>query len=125
MSEALIGLNRVQINKQKLLEKLKQNREKHKVEYEEALSGWKQDVIAEMEKNLVLAKANEFHLHIHLEKPTDHSEDYDHVISLLSASEDEIVIISASEFRQYHEDQWRWRGGHEEAVMNYSKAHLR
>jgi hypothetical protein len=126
MESAQLGLDKVRINKSKLLEKLQQNLEKHKAEFEDALAGWKREVVEEMSKNLALAtKGEEFRLHVHLEKPHDHSEDYKHVISLLTASEDDIVVISAGEFRQYHDDQWRWKDSHTESVMNYSAKRLR
>lgn len=121
ISDAQLGLDKVRINKNKLLEKLRENLEKHQAEFKKSLAGWKLEVIEAMTKNLQLAKDDsEFNLNINLDRPYDHSEDYKHVISLLSASEDDIVVISANEFRQYHDDQWRWKGSHTEALMNYS-----
>jgi hypothetical protein len=121
ISDAQLGLDKVRINKNKLLEKLRENLEKHQSEFKKSLAGWKIEAIEAMTKNLQLAKDDsEFNLSIHLDRPHDHSEDYRHVISLLSASEDDIVVISANEFRQYHDDQWRWKGSHTEALMNYS-----
>lgn len=120
---AQLGLDKVRINKDKLVAKLKENRSKHKEEFIAALQGWKTIVLVTLKKNLTLAeKDEEWHLSVSEEKPQDHTKDYDHVISLLEASVDDIVVISAQEFRQYHDDEWRWKGVHTEAFSNYSGA---
>lgn len=119
--ELQLGLSRVRVQKDALLKQLKENLEKHKVEFASALKGWKIEVIEEMERNFVAARGGKgFELHIEAEKPHDHSEDYDHVISLLTASMDDVIILSADEFRQYHDDQWHWKGRHRGLVDTYS-----
>lgn len=119
--DAQLGLDKVRVKKDDLLKKLKENRSKHKEEHIEALKGWKEQVLFKMNENLDLAKNDEkWNLHINEEKPQDHTGDYDHVISLLEASIDDVVVITATEFRQYHDDQWRWKHDHMESVLNYT-----
>jgi len=118
---AQLGLDKVRLRKDALLEKLRSNLEKHRTEYTEALEGWKTAVIAEMEHNLDLARsAAEYKLHVRLERPEDYSADYAQVINLLEASVDEIIILRTVEFQQYHENNWAWSARHQDAVSNYS-----
>lgn len=116
-----LGLDKVRVKKEKLLSKLRENLEKHQSEFKEAREAWRGEVILEMKKNLAQAQdGGEIERFIHLDEPIDHSDDYRHVISLLEASEDEILVINSAEFRQYYEDQWRWTEQHKNAIQTYS-----
>ena len=120
--DAQLGLDKVRLDKDPLVERLKKNRDKHQEEYAEIVDGWKGEVILKMKKYLKQAQEeNRFRLVIGLDKPVNHTEDYDHIIRMLEASVDDVIILTSREFRQYHEDEWHWKGEHQLAVQNFSK----
>lgn len=119
--ELQLGLDKVRVNKTVLIDRLHQNLESHQKEYTDAHAQWKKACIAKMEENLTEAKeTGELNLYVSLSEPENHSEDYRRIISLLSASIDETLVISAREFRQYHDDEWGWTEQHKMSLDTYS-----
>ena len=124
MEHAQLGLDKVRVKKEHLLSALVRNLEKHQKEFKETHEAWKKDAIEKMEENLSAARDGEdVVLYIQLEEPVDHTGEYEHVISLLRASIDDVIVLSSHEFRQYHDDQWDWSGHHRTAMANYSGKH--
>lgn len=101
----------VKINTKKLLEVIKANRETHIKEYDTAVVEYRKDAIAELAANLKQAKSGgEIIHHISIVQPQNYSETYNTAIRMLELSEDEVTELSMSEFQQYVEDNWHWKG---------------
>lgn len=101
----------VKLNAVKLLEVLKQNRESHVAEYTSAMEEYRKDAIAALKKNLKDAQnGGDIVLYASLVAPQNFTASYDTVIKMLEMSSDEIVELTISEFQQYVEDNWQWKG---------------
>jgi hypothetical protein len=106
----LRGLETVRVSKTKLLEKVKANREEHRATFEEAIAGWRDEIVRRVEEILRDAKAGrDVPLHIGVVRPEDHTSDYDSVISLLEMSEDDELELTYQQFNQYANDNWGWQ----------------
>lgn len=109
--------------RQDVIEKLKENREKHKTTYEEADANYRQVVV-----DALRARADDIEgggkivLYFDLPKPEDHTEDYDEAISMLEWAQGETVELSQAEFRMYVLDKWRWEQSFAANTMSYSNA---
>lgn len=104
------GLNVIEVNKDSLIKKLEENREKHKKDYEVSLAGWKEEVKEALEKALANIKdGEEPQTHFHLPKPQDHSEEYDEVIEFLKFANNATFTLTREEHRQYALDKWGWK----------------
>lgn len=116
------GLQEVRVTKSSLITKLRENREEHRAIFEEALSGWKEKVTKALEDAYQDALAGkEFRVHFGLERPEDHTEDYDQAITMLEMSLDEELVLTYSEFRQYVMDEWGWHHAFAASTMAYSE----
>jgi hypothetical protein len=103
-----------------LLNVLKENREKHVKEYEEAVIGFKQALIKELKKKLTKAKKlEEVILNFETIKPHSYKNSYDLMISKLEATSDTVVSLTDSEFQQYYLDQWSWKNSFETTTKMY------
>lgn len=97
--------------KAKVLEKLKENAEIHKKEFKELLTKNTEHVKAEILKVAQsegypdLSKVNE----AIRAKPTDHSRDYERMISILQMTTQDEIELTGSEFERYIEDEWDWK----------------
>ena len=113
---AQLGLDKVRLEKKALLEKMQQNLETHVKEYKEAHAGWRRVVIIKMAANLEKAQAGgKVVVGVWEPKePENHAREYERTISLLKASIDDTVVITAQEFRWYSDDEWSWKGQHVE-----------
>lgn len=112
----------VKIYTSKLLETLKNNREKHIADYKEAMKGFREDAIAAMEKNLALAKDGKgINLYINnVVLPTSYEDSYNTIIKMLEFSTDTTVELTMQEFSQYVEDKWAWKQTFAETAAFYN-----
>lgn len=93
-----------------LLEKLQENRAKHRGIFERAQVGYREKVIEVLDKMLADARANKrIVTAIELPEPVDRTSDYDQAILMLSMTTDEEIELDARTFQQLVMDQWDWK----------------
>jgi len=100
----------VRVKKNELLEKVQDNRAKHRAIFEKALKGYRVAVIAELEIMLNEAKkGRRIKRAVELIEPVDQTREYDRVIRMLEMSTDDVIELSQQEFTQYVMDDWAWK----------------
>lgn len=100
----------VKIDREELLDILQKNREQHVKDYNEALVGYREDAIKELNANLAEAMAGkEIKHHISVIRPTSYEDSYNTVIRMLELSIDSSIELTMQEFQQYVEDKWSWK----------------
>jgi hypothetical protein len=91
------------------LEKLKENRNKHKADYDEAVANYrvaaKEALRAVVKK---IDKGEDFNLSFQLPEPREFLSEYDRAIGMLEMSVDELVELEEHEFDQLVNDSWPW-----------------
>jgi len=103
-------MQEVVIEKSKLLEKIKENREKHRATFEEALEGWKNRVIEELQNAVQEAKDGcKFDTYFNLPQPEDHTPEYDAVIEQIEWNEEEKIVLDFLQFNMFVRDDWGWK----------------
>lgn len=119
------NMNTVRVSVPKLVQTMKENRDAHQKQYEEALEGWQEDVITALTENLAAAKADgedlEQYLSVSLPKPRNYTETYDQVIQMLEFGLAEEVELSSQEFSQYVMDNWNWKAQFTHSHSMYNK----
>lgn len=104
------SMSEVRLKKSQVLDALRDNREDHRRRFEEAMEGYKEQAVRTLEKHIEQIKANDpERVTLNLPLPEDHTDDYDHAISMLEWSQDDEVILNRYEFRTYIEDDWDWK----------------
>lgn len=127
----------IEVNRAKLVETLKSNREKHVKEYKEALEGYKtlaleklqkgyEDAKVKLEKNLIRGRESlqEFNpdnpentsdyltlvdaIQITLKVPQNYSDEYDAAIDMANWDVRETLELSHAEFTCFVRDEWDW-----------------
>lgn len=103
-------MEEINVQKSRLLQVLKENRDHHREEFEKALDGWKVTVLEEVEKLYAEAKAGRVkQAFLNLPRPEDHTKDYERYIQMLEMDIDPNVHLDESEFRMYVQDDFGWR----------------
>jgi hypothetical protein len=93
-----------------LLVTLSQNREAHKKIFEEALGGYKKEMIRLLCKMLKdVRKGKRVHHMINLPIPQNMTDQYDTVMKMLEMGTQDEVKLSSSDFRCFVEDKWDWK----------------
>lgn len=116
------SMKSVNVRRDALLAKLKENREKHVADYEKSLIGYRIEVLKVLEKALEKAKGGEYdndNLYVMEHMPENHTSEYDQVIAMMEMSVDEIITLEASEVQQYVLDQWHWKANFAATTTKY------
>jgi len=113
-------MRKVTIKQDALLEILRENRDTHKTDYEDARKGYLETCAETLERYLAEFKAGERDtLHWSEIPPTSQVKDYDRVIRMLELSVDNEIELTSDEFANYVQDDWHWKGGWELTNSNY------
>src|SRR2546423_839929 len=103
-------MERIEVEKEKILKVVQKNRDQHRKQYEKALEGFRKKVIANFESRLKQAKeGGKIQLHIGLVEPRDHTDDYDRVLEMLKFEVNDTVELSEYEFANFVQDDWGWK----------------
>lgn len=126
----MITLNsqQVTIDRLVLLEALRTNLEKHKLDYAQAVENYRVALIEDL--NTALAQAsnpsqNLTEISVTFKHPTSHEDQYVEMIEMFEMSTQDEVTLDGPAFRSYIKDQWSWKSGFEFLNSTYaSKAGL-
>ncbi len=117
------GLTEVLLNKERLLETVRENLATHREKFEEAMDGYKLKAIGLLSEHIQRIRDNAPEkVFIQLPMPEDHSRDYERVIEMLEWSQDDTLELDESEFATYVLDQWGWQEGFAQTYAMYSKS---
>lgn len=106
----------VNVSRLVLLEKLRENLELHRAEYQEALVEYH----ARLEEDLKLALKKVKNtdaadveslkgFRFHVQFPQNHEQDYLDVIEMLELSVDENINLDSESFKAYIKNEWNWQ----------------
>ncbi len=114
-------MNDITVEKTKLIEALRKNREAHRKIFLEAQDGYRAAAIAEFEKRLrAMRDGKKFSVTVHLVAPMDQTKDYDRAIAMLEMSENAMIELSELDFRCYVMDEWSWKHQFNTSNRGYS-----
>lgn len=101
----------VNISKQQLINKLKENKATHVKEYEEAVEAFKVEAARQIKEASKSLKDGEFkNVRLNLTLPVNRAEEYDRVIEMFNWETSDQVNLTQDEFNEYvHDDNDRAR----------------
>lgn len=113
-------MTNVRINKAKLIEILTKNRAEHREFFLEAQKVFRETVIKKLDEMLESARNNKnISLYVGLNPPQDYTSSYDTVLNMLNWSEDESIVLTHKEFKNYVEDDWDWNSNFAASNSSY------
>lgn len=110
----------VSMSRAVLIDEVKANRETHRALYDEAVIGYRSQVVKRL-KELITDLENDklVDVEVNLPVPQDLSHEYDLVIGMLETANDENVEVSAIDYRQLVMDRWHWKQGWVNTISLY------
>lgn len=103
-------MQNITVNKSELLEKLRTNRDDHRAIFEEALSGFAEEVTAELDQAIASIRAGRRRdVKVWRLVPQDHTSDYNRALAMVEMSIGDTITLSESDFAQYVMDDWGWQ----------------
>jgi hypothetical protein len=119
-------MDKVNIKRAALLEKVEENRAKHKSEYDEAAIGYREEAVAKLTEALEAAKGDgEIITYLGLTVPMSHLDDYDQIITMLQKSVDDVRELENHDFSRYVMDNWEWKQQFSTANTLYASSNRR
>lgn len=115
----------ITMGKFKLITILEENREAHKLEFEQAMLQFRKalrNVLGEKIYDCIESpnpKGEISKILISFPQPESHLEDYDRALRMLNSHDDEQITVDAREYRELVEDEWDWSGRFKAATSNY------
>lgn len=113
-------------DRQKLVDRVQNNRDKHVATFDEAWKGYLIEVQEQLDdcvKNYRVA-VRDFKqgngdnveeiiqrvrkVYVNADKPENHADEYDRVIDMLAFTDEEKITLTPQEFNQYVRDEWAW-----------------
>lgn len=111
----------VKINREKLLDVLRANRDNHRKIFLEAQHGYRAKAIQELDAMLHEARDNKrIRRSLSLIEPIDQTREYTRAITMLEMSVEDEITLSDLDFRQLVMDEWSWKGQFLTANRAYS-----
>ena len=115
-------MNAINVKKSELLAVLRQNRAQHRKIFLEAQTGYRQQVIDELDSMLRDARdGKKIRRSVTLIEPVDQTADYDRAIRMMEMSVDDVIQLEEHEFNSYVLDNWSWQKNFNASNARYSQ----
>lgn len=103
-------MEKITVDKNALLDKMCANRDKHRQIFLEALERYRQKALEALEGQLKdLRNGKTPQVFFSIDRPQDHTRDYDRVIAMLAMHKGGEFTLSETDFAQYALDDWQWK----------------
>lgn len=103
-------MRKIRIEVSRLKAVLEENREKHRGIFEQAMVGYREGAIKELDRMIKDAReGRKIKRALSLVQPVDQTADYDRALRMLELTADEVVELEEHEFDCYVMDRWHWR----------------
>lgn len=120
---------RIKLDKTDILDALEKYKADHKTEYQDALDVYREDVKKELDK-LALKAAVDFKIfdvqhNLGLTAPVNCDKEYGQLITLFTASYDDILELDMGEANRILNNEWEWAQSANTTNFSYSSRKVR
>ena len=112
---------KIEHNREKLIQSLVENRERHENLHAELMEAYRRKVAAELRDAAAKVESGQQDaVYVHHAPPPQHSSDYEAVLGMLLATEEESITIDLEEFSTYIRDEWYWSAGFRQSLKDWA-----
>lgn len=98
------------IDKSALVAILTENRDKHRAIFLEAVEGYRNEAVKQLEDHLRRVKDGTMvQVQVYLPVPEQHTHDYERVIRMVELHTEDTITLTESDVAQYVMDDWAWK----------------
>lgn len=95
------GSRIIKLKKADLIERIKENKEKHIIGYEKAVTFYKKEAAEQLEKLMKLNTEGDLSLSLNLTTPVNNAENYDKISAMFEWEIESEIELTQEEFNEY------------------------
>ena len=95
----------IKVDKNKLIEKIKENKKAHIEAYEKALVAYKTEAFKQLSSLKTRAEEGDTKLYLQLTTPINNAENYDKIVEMFEWEVEDFVELEQQEFNEYVQDE--------------------
>lgn len=99
------GNRKINVNKDNLIVKIKENKAKHIEEYEKAVVAYKEEALKQLAKQTKRVEEGALNAQLDLITPVNNEENYDAILAMFRWEENDVVELDQNEFKEYVLDE--------------------
>jgi enoyl reductase-like protein len=99
------GNRTIKVNKQQLIDKIKENKAAHIEAYNKAVIAYKEEALKQLTELTTKANNGDLQLRLNLTTPINNSENYDKIVEMFTWEVEETVELEQKEFTEYVQDE--------------------
>jgi len=99
------GNRTIKVNKQQLIDKIKENKLNHIAAYEKAVIAYKEEALRQLAELTNKANNGEQQLRLTLTTPINNAQNYDKIVEMFTWEVEETVELEQKEFTEYVQDE--------------------
>lgn len=113
-------MQKVTVDKNELLAKLRANKEKHVNDFNTSIVGYRKEVVEYLGKLIDdVNNSKDIKHHIDVDKPVSYEREYNRAIAMLEMSVDNKIELDGDTFNKYVLDEWEWKNTFETISAKY------
>jgi len=98
------GNRTINVKKDELIAKIKENKENHIKEFEKAKDAYREEALRQLRTQLERVEEGALDAKLDLVTPVDNSANYDKIVEMFEWEVEEIVELEQDEFQEYVQD---------------------
>jgi hypothetical protein len=99
------GTRTINVNKAKLIEQIRKNKENHIVEYDKAVIAYKEEALRQLNDQIKKVEEGSLEARLNLVTPINNAENYDKIIEMFEWEVEEVVALEQQEFNEFVQDE--------------------
>jgi hypothetical protein len=99
------GSRTIEVKKDELIARIKENKENHIKEYAKAIVAYKVEAIKQLAEQTQKVKNGSVDAKLDLISPVDNSKNYDDILALFTWDVKDVVELGQDEFKEYVQDE--------------------
>jgi len=100
-----LGSRTISVDKAKLIEKIKENKANHIIEYDKAVIAYKEEALKQLAELTKDIQEGVLNIRLNLTSPINNSNNYDKILEMFEWEVSDVVTLEQKEFIEYVQDE--------------------
>jgi hypothetical protein len=100
-----LGSRNINVDKAKLIEKIRENKANHIIEYDKAVIAYKEEALKQLKELMEDVQDGELGIRLELTTPINNVKNYDKIIEMFDWEVSDVVTLEQREFIEYVQDE--------------------